>query len=235
MIAVIKTFRREDSCRRCVDSVHGELDIPVVVVDDSCDGEDFGSDYLIRTPFDVGLSAGRNFGVKFASRLDDTILLLDDDHVIAPENGIHDAAWMLHKYDLVTGVPYMHGRHNPPYYWEWLFDFPAPREMVVRPQHERGIVHAANNFFLARASVFDEVLWDEDFKISAEHLDFYMQLYFANKTVFYETNMTVDHLQDTSSARYSDFRLGRLDQYDKAFMEKWDFVSLTATDHTRMP
>jgi GT2 family glycosyltransferase len=234
MIAVIKTIRREESCRRCVQSVHTQLDIPVVVVDDSGDGEDFGSDYLIRTPFDVGLSAGRNLGVRLASKLDDVILLLDDDHVIGEQNGILDAEWLLHQYDLVTGVPYMHGQNNPPYYWEWLFTFPKPKTMVLTPQHERGIVHAANNFFLARSSVFDEVLWDESFKVSAEHLDFYMQLYFAHKRVFYETNMTVDHLQDTSSARYRPFRIDRIGDYDALFFQKWG-ISVTASDGTRMP
>lgn len=78
--ALVKTFERPQICQRLLDSIHRLYPaLPSVVVDDSREPRNWVGTRTIKLPYDVGLSAGRNEGLKHVET--ELFVLLDDDFI----------------------------------------------------------------------------------------------------------------------------------------------------------
>jgi glycosyltransferase involved in cell wall biosynthesis len=176
--ALVKTFERPRTLRRMLASLRRSYpDLPVVVVDDSREPRPL-DDPRVKTvamPFDVGLSAGRNEGLRHIST--PYVLLLDDDFVFHRGTRIETAVLALEadeRLDIVGGK---------------VIDLPLYRVMGDRdgallPSDSRPLVpydtlvaglpvrRNVANFFVARVASLQRVGWDEEMPM-AEHTDFF--------------------------------------------------------------
>lgn len=214
---------RPDKCAACIASVRKYLPTaPIIVVDDSEGYTAFDCDYLIRLPFDSGLSRGRNAGMALARSSSDTVLLLDDDTELEADNGIQDALPLLDYYHIVTGSFVEAGgvRH-----YEHTFRFDGD-DLYLDPASGPG-VHIGHNFLLARSDIFVTLRWDDDYKIEAEHIDFFLQAYYLGLGVVYAPTMRVKH----TPVYTGDYRPYRLrDEFYPRLVEKWHLSRIFDTE-----
>lgn len=104
--ALVKTFERPLILRRLVDSIQRLYPgVPVVVVDDSRTPARLESVETIEMPYDSGISAGRNEGLRHVTTR--YVLLLDDDFVLSRRTRLGDALALMEQHpeiDIMGGT-----------------------------------------------------------------------------------------------------------------------------------
>ncbi len=189
--ALIKTFERPQTVRRLVASIHRLYPwMPIVVVDDSREPRDIPGTTVVKMPFDSGLSAGRNEGLRHVKT--SNVLLLDDDFVLTRRTRVDAALEALEspRIDLVGGrVSFL------PFYLE-----------QAKPEYGEGrierwrVCEKVPNFFVARTERLKLVPWDERLKL-VEHMDFFLRAQGVLTTV-YEPRMECLHARTLFDAHY---------------------------------
>lgn len=212
---VIPTFHRRGYLRDCLQIIGENLsECKVVVVSD--DGVIPQTKNEIYLPYDSGLTAKRNAGVK-AVHTPYTLIASDDFDFSTPDarKSIMTMAWMLKN---ESEVDVAAGRvNNKPYegYLEYV-----PGEYIKEHRLNFGDippiwfnfvpawrVDIAANFFLARTSVLLEVPWDEAIRpIGGEHADWFLDMKAADKTTAFLPSTNVNTLPYDASKQHSQYR-----------------------------
>lgn len=199
----IKTFQRPACCARLVDSIRCFYPQARILVADDGRMPKATSEatHYFKLPFDVGLSAGRNYLVERADT--EFFLLLDDDFVFTKTTKVERLRELLqarvaHLMGGAIWEPHREAfRANTR-----IFTWPEPDVLHVKwgahgvqKQDKWRWTHAdmIGNFFLARTIMLLDVPWDPAFKIEHEHLDFFLRLYRAGYGVGHTDNVAVDH------------------------------------------
>lgn len=212
---LIKTFRRPECIIQLLTSInHYYPDAKVIVADDGGSTKEFYEqfndlqiDITVRfLPFDTGLSAGRNIMVEETER--PYKLILDDDFVFTQHTDLSKMVKEIEKKDVgvVCGSLWQDGRVIN-YECELV---KKGRLMVLKPTDKKDI-DIGLNFCLIRSEVFDEVKWDDQFKIGGEHMDFFLRLKETKWKVRYLPEVRANHVK-VASEEYAGFR-SRKDWY----------------------
>lgn len=223
---LIKTFMRYKLALRAVKSIrnfHG--DVPVIVVDDSSAPESFARELearnveLVRLPYDSGLSAGRNEGIKKVKT--GRVILLDDDMVVTHRSRLKEMLTLLDHADVVCGAMRQNGKIIE---WEGTYEFPEGGMRLVpfngtletADGIEYGRVDFGLNILASRPEFLNAHPWDDELKI-VEHTDFFVRLKRAGATVLLAPNSIVDHKPERDP-KYREFR--RRKEFRLRFMHK---------------
>lgn len=239
---LIKSFRRFDSLERCVNSIVRYFpQLSILIADDSFDVvpgmfpkavqriQQIDQVRWIQLPFDSGLAAGRNRLVELAES--EFVILFDDDFVVTAETQLDHLLTLLEISDLAAGVIRDQGR---------LLGVPGcfsikDRELTVADapnvwQEHAGIVYRSTemavNFFAARRELLLKHPWDPRFKITGEHLDFFLSLWRAGAQVVYTPQSIVDH-ERTYTPDYLCYRC-RQAAFRPLIARKWGLKRLPA-------
>jgi glycerol-3-phosphate cytidylyltransferase len=195
----IKTFMREKTLARTLESIGQFFPYPyrLYIADDSRPSEEKERVYqkledkghvIIRLPYDVGLSCGRNQIVKAVT--EPYILMLDDDLMLADAESIHKMRHILDErpeIGLVAGVVMLEdgGYFSNESYVKGLQlevtdgalrRVAMPRVPITLDGTSFVYADQVPNFFMARRELFAEVRWDERIKIEYEHMDFFLEM-----------------------------------------------------------
>ena len=187
LTALVKTFERPRVLRRLVRSMKRLYpDLPVVLVDDSREATSIPGAQTVAMPYDSGISAGRNEGLRHVET--PYVLVLDDDFVFYRHT---DLGWALALMDRYPAIDIMGGR---------VIDLPLMRARRLTegdvfptdrpPRMPLGsllgglrVVDRVPNFYVARRDRLELVPWDERLKL-AEHTDFFTRALGILTTVF---------------------------------------------------
>lgn len=220
----IKSFERENSVNRLISQLRGaKLGAKIIVADDSMKPLDIrGADELLRLPFDIGLSAGRNAMVRAI----DTpyMILMDDDNTIYSRTDF-DLMYRTIKETDFNIVGGQMGR-NP--YYGLVEIVGSEIEIYIEAWRDvkfgHKVIDFCDNFFIAETQIVLDNPWDEKIKISCEHLDFFMQgkksgdFKVCRVRSFVGNDSLAENLETV--AHYERFRRrGKL--YEQIFNEKW--------------
>ena len=187
--ALVKTFERPQILRRLLASIRRLYPtLMVVVVDDSRLPVPLEDVKTITMPYDSGISAGRNEGLRHVTTK--YVLLLDDDVVFSRHTRLGPALALLERYpeiDIMGGqlieLPFLNARGSPEEA-EAIFTTNA-RPVVPLGSSVGGLTVCAKvpNFFIARRDRLALVPWDPQLK-RLEHSDFFTRALGTLTTVF---------------------------------------------------
>lgn len=200
----IKTFMRENSLNRLLDSIDQFLpDYKIYIADDSStglkeqrySGLEAEDNKVIRLPFDIGASEGRN---KLMEEIkEEFVLYCDDDFFFDEKNGVKEVLEIMKKrpdIDMVTGMVKCAGQETTYNLnekgWEEV-------DGIKLRQTERGL-----QFFIARTNMFENNKWNPKLKTN-EHPDFFKRL---KAKVYYCPTLQVNHEGRMPSGEYAKYR-----------------------------
>ena len=231
---VIKTFERPTKPVALVKSIEKFYPkVPIIIIDDSKNPlKKKWAPHIqyIHTEYDIGLSEGRNRGVKLVKTK--YFVLLDDDFEFTEETKIETFIRLLEKYDfdLIGGKLCNEGLHD----WQYTGFLKIYREIFYACIYKEPIdsydaiyVDFVINFFLAKTDVIQKNLWDPELKLN-EHGDFFLTLKDNNVKVGYTPHVVINHWPDSGINRdgvivnqmYYENRLVRSNFYSKLFFKK---------------
>jgi GT2 family glycosyltransferase len=186
---LVKTFERPECLRRLISSIRRYYPgIAVLVVDDSAEPLEPAPAGVTRYwhfPFNsLGLSAGRNFGVRQVET--EYLLICDDDMVFGRRTDLSKMLRALEttRFDIVSCL-WMD--HDP---WKSIRRGYRRYEGTIEVHdgvliHHHGAVRGTvdglpvfdivHNFFVASRARLEENAWDERLKIGEEHTDFFLR------------------------------------------------------------
>jgi len=225
----IKTFLREESLFKAIDSIEKYISIPyrLYIADDG--DISVKKEYLyqqlekkghviIKLPFNSGISVGRNEIVKRFK--EDYILIMDDDIAIQDSEIITNMKNVLDAKDDTGICSGMLHSENGSYLisekYQKGLQFELDRGILIRHPSARKIYKTKDsmyvyadqvvNFFLAKKEVFDDVMWDNRIKVEWEHLDFFLQLKKTKWKVTSCLNSKAIHMNSIHDSNYNYYR-----------------------------
>ncbi|MCK9463336.1 MAG: glycosyltransferase [Proteobacteria bacterium] len=224
LAVIIKTFERENVLFRLIESIENIPRYHLYIADDSSKfSEEKEALYtrlteqghtIVRLPYDSGLPAGRNACMDLVT--EDYILLLDDDFVIPKDFNISLAINKLRgNVGIVCGS--LRTLVGDVAHYEHTLKIEKRRLYKLPPDNG---IDLGLNFFVAKKEVFNDVRWDNRFKIGGEHLDFFLQLKGSKWKVLYEERFYAYHLQVENNTEYT-IKRDRKDSWP-IFADKWD-------------
>lgn len=187
LTVLIKTFERPNVLKRLLASITRFYpELPTVVVDDSRAPSRLEGVLMVTMPYDSGISAGRNEGLRHVETK--YVLLLDDDFVFFRHNGLGPALDSMEQnpeIDIMGGevidLPLFRAQRVPR---DGLFPTSA---VPARPLGSfiSGLTVCAKvpNFFVARTARLRLVPWEPRLK-RMEHADFFTRALGVLTTVF---------------------------------------------------
>ena len=235
----VKTFMRTDKLRQCLASLAPLPWAEVIVADDGQVDPEREELYastaerlplkVLRLPFDMGLSAGRNAIVRECAT--PYLLMLDDDQTVPadigrlaevldfdPEVGGVSCVW-LERGALKCSACDIHrdGRTI-------VKEVAAPPTIYAAPSGQRyAVFDFIPNSTLFRTACLREQMWDPYYKIGKEHLDFYLaQQRLGHWKFAVSMDVVIGHHPEGAPVAYSQFRHGeRVKSSERYFLDKW--------------
>jgi hypothetical protein len=211
LTALVKTFERPRILRRLVASIKRLYpNLGVVVVDDSREPTPLDGVINVTMPFDSGVAAGRNEGLRHVTTK--YVLVLDDDVVFYRRTRLGHALALMERYpqiDIMGGqlieLPFFKARVSADVL-EAIFPTDA-RPAVPIGSSIGGLTVCAKvpNFFLARRDRLSLVPWDPELK-RVEHADFFTRALGVLTTVF-NPSLKCIHARTPFDAEYMHSRL----------------------------
>jgi hypothetical protein len=187
LTALVKTFERPHIVRRLVASVRRLYpELPMVIVDDSREPAPLAGVETITMPYDSGISAGRNEGLRNVAT--PYVLVLDDDFVFYRHTRLDEALELMDRHpqiDIMGGrvidLPLRRSRPLP------VGEiFPTCATPVVPLGSLIGglrVVDKVPNFYVARTDRLALVGWDPELK-RIDHADFFTRALGVLTTAF---------------------------------------------------
>jgi glycosyltransferase involved in cell wall biosynthesis len=186
----------------------------ILVVDDSHEYDDFPvarprfADSYYLLPFDSGLSAKRNAGVR---ECETKYLLLSCDDFLHDEEARKGILKLLDVLDGDPEIAVAGGRvDNQPY--EGFLEY-QPGEYIRERRLENGHLKVAQvditiNYFLARVDLIRDTPWPEEMKIGGEHGAFFLDLKLKGRKVVWVSGVNIKTFQvhGGMDPRYRDLR-----------------------------
>jgi hypothetical protein len=211
LTVLVKTFERPRILRRLVASIKRTYPmLEVVVVDDSREPARLEGVKTIAMPYDSGISAGRNEGLRHVTSK--YVLLLDDDLVFSRHTRIGPALALMERnpeIDIMGGrlieLPYFRTRESSAAAGGI---FPTDlRPAVPIGSSIGGLTVCAKvpNFFVARRDRLALVQWDPRLKLM-EHADFFTRALGVLATV-HNPELKCFHARTPFNAEYMRSRL----------------------------
>jgi hypothetical protein len=187
LTALIKTFERPRILRRLVASIKRLYPaLPIVVVDDSRVPSRIVGVETIAMPYDSGISAGRNEGLRHVTT--PYVLVLDDDFVFYRHTGLMPALRLMERHaqiDIMGGqlvdLPFYRARRLP----EGEIFPTAATPLAPLGSFIGGlrVVDKVPTFYIARTDRLAVVPWDPQLK-RIDHADFFTRALGVLTTVF---------------------------------------------------
>lgn len=219
---LIKTFLREEPIFKCIESVKKQLPGARIYIGD--DSETISErkrqlyDQLIseghkvlELPFNSGLSYGRNELVKIVE--EPYILLIDDDFILTEDINAEKAIQALEKTPemgilagmLFNGEREWHYEHNLDIKNGAIYKTTVPKKWVKIAGLEMIPSDLVLNFFFCKKQTLVDNPWDNDYKISLEHMDFFLRLKETKWKAYYSPEIKSIHAPERTE-EYSKFR-----------------------------
>ena len=204
--AIIKTFLRDEYLYRCISSLKASYpDIKVFVADDGRFSEEkdqklkeLGVDLYLKLPFNSGITYGRN---RLCDELKtDYFLLGDDDFIYDGRANLEKMLTLMDIADVVGGAITANGQIQ---HYEGFFTRSDDDGLIYKVldlnvhEYYKQIPYKpcelTFNFLMAKKSVIDRARWDEFYKITYEHSDFFLTMKEAGIRVIYTPACVVQH------------------------------------------
>lgn len=228
---LITSFLRFGYLNTCLHGAREKLpECGLLVVDDSDETQketihSGGSWTIVEMPFDSGLAAKRNMGVRYCKT--QYLLLGCDDFDFSTSEARQGIERLLSVLEENPDIDVASGRvDNHPY--EGFLEYKPGhfiREHRLTPNHTAPFfdVDLTVNYFLARAARI--VPWDDRMKIGGEHGDWFLSMKEAGRRVVWVpgVNITTLHLgtsKNVQSPLYGGFRGRALELGHRIFKEK---------------
>jgi glycosyltransferase involved in cell wall biosynthesis len=209
----VKTFERPHILRRLVGSIKRLYPtLGIVVVDDSRKPTRLAGVETIDMPYDSGISAGRNEGLKHVTT--PYVLVLDDDVVFYRRTRLAAALALMERHseiDIMGGqlvdLPLLHARPVPA---GAIFSTDA-KPVVPLGSSVGGleVVDKVSTFYVARRDRLALVPWDPELK-RIDHADFFTRALGVLVTVF-NPDLKCLHARTPFDAEYMRKRLDLAD------------------------
>jgi hypothetical protein len=212
LTALVKTFERPHVVQRLVASIKRLYpSLNVIVVDDSREPTQLAGVAGVRTialPYDTGVSAGRNEGLKHVST--PYVLVLDDDFVFYRGTRLAPALALMERHpdvDIMGGqlidLPLFRARPLP----EGAIFATAAAPLVPLGSLVGGmrVVDKVPTFFVARTERLALVRWDPQLK-RIDHADFFTRALGVLTTVF-NPELKCLHARTPFDANYMNKRM----------------------------
>jgi hypothetical protein len=213
MTALVKTFERPHILRRLVASIRRLYPaLPIVVVDDSREPVSLAGVKTIAMPYDSGISAGRNEGLRHVTT--PYVLVLDDDFVFYRRTRLGPALALMERHpeiDIMGGqvidLPLLRVRPLP-----HGAVFPTAATPLVPIGSLLGglrVVDKVPTFYVARRDRLALVGWNPRLK-RLDHADFFTRALGVVTTVF-NPELRCLHARTPFDAEYMRKRLDLVD------------------------
>jgi glycosyltransferase involved in cell wall biosynthesis len=188
LTAIIKTIERPKVVRRLIASIKRRYpELKIIVVDDSRQPIKLEGVQVLELPYDSGISAGRNAGLKQVGT--PYVLIADDDYVFYRHTDLDAILALMEQHaqiDIMGGeqidlpwfgkIDYQHGWYQPGFYHHRLrlvFSTSAPARLPAGTSiGDLTVRDKVPNFFIARTERLRSVGWDPNLK-RLDHLDFF--------------------------------------------------------------
>jgi glycosyltransferase involved in cell wall biosynthesis len=205
--ALIKTFERPHVLQRLVSSIERRYPaLRVIVVDDSRRPIRLPGVETVVMPFNSGISAGRNEGLRRVRTK--YVLVLDDDLVFYRGTALAEAVALIERHseiDIMGGrliqLPFFRTSHPG----QIFYADAAPVLPLGSAVGDLTVCDKANNFFLARTDRLRLVPWDPELKL-VEHADFFTRALGVLTTV-HNPDLTAFHARTPFDRAYMRRRL----------------------------
>lgn len=208
LTAVVKTFERPSAVRRLLASISRFYpELPIILVDDSRHPQSYPGVRTITMPFDSGVSAGRNEGVRHVTT--PYVLLLDDDYVFYRHTRLDEAMGLMKsepRIDIMGGAVVDLPLYEVTDYRRQTL-FPTKAKPTMPPGSYLGglpVTDKVPNFFIARTEQLRTVMWEESLK-RGEHKEFFTRARGVLTTVYNE-ELRCLHLRSFFDERYLQHR-----------------------------
>ena len=183
-------------------------------------------------PFDCGLSVCRNKLVGLAKTK--YVLILEEDFVFNEQTKIKLMYNILEKhpeYSGIGGQVYQdeHKLNFSHYYKKSNFGKTITMVQNTNEFNEEGYRETEGilNFCLLNKSIFNEVAWENEIKVSGEHTDFLLKLKYKGIKVIETDRSRIEHNKTKETKFYKDMRLR--DEFLKVMFNKNKFNKLIYT------
>lgn len=227
---VVKTVMRPTALERFIRSVRTYCSGAQLVVVDECLAHGVSpvkpssmlpNDIYVIAPSGVGLSEGRNIGVRLSQR--PYVLLCDDDFCFTKETRVDVLLDRLTSaaVDVCGGRVLDFGYAHRMYVGNYRMADSILRLELIPLSVDRPSVSCdfLPNFFIARRSLLMEHPWDPDIPLHREHDDFFLRLKGAGAKVEYRFDVSIAHYPAATS-EYLALR-NETALYEQRFNEKW--------------
>ena len=207
--ALVKTFERPRVLRRLVASIRRLYPgLRIVVVDDSREPTRLDEVETIAMPYDSGISAGRNEGLKRVTT--PYVLVLDDDFVFYRRTQLAPALALMQRnseIDIMGGqlidLPLLRARPVPS--GEIFSTAAKPLVPLGNSIDGLEVVDKVSTFYIARRDRLALVPWDPELK-RIDHADFFTRALGVLVTVF-NPDLKCLHARTPFDAEYMRKRL----------------------------
>lgn len=225
---LIKTFSREKCLIRLLKSIRKYYPtIQVLIVDDGEEEMNYPFDKYTdyhHVNFDIGLSAGRNYGMDLINT--EFFILLDDDYKFIRRTKVERFLELIEKHDLdVLGGRWLQNGTYRGYEYNLelrdnqLFLVAEPLEQLDK---DVDLYDMVLNFFIARTQkIRTENRWDEKLKL-VEHTDFFLNGKAKGVSVGYCSDIVIKHVP-VRNRRYNKFRKS-VKPYLTYMQDKWNYT-----------
>jgi GT2 family glycosyltransferase len=250
--AIVISFLRPDYTMACIKSLKEVYPDIKIVVGENGDWNQEIADLCqtlkakyIKLPFDSGVCVGRN---RLIDVVDTTFVLVgDDDFFYTKETGVDRMLELIKNHpemDLIGGRITEGGvlknyqgsieRHG-----NYIVNIPINLEEVQYEYDKESNLRYIKadltfNFFVAKTERIKDVPWDEQIKVSYEHLSWFIDLQENKRNVYFTPDTVVIHKPDHIRAvieskeaehdKYKTFRMRRTDKERFFTRHKLDFV-----------
>lgn len=222
---LVKTFERPRTFARLLASVRRFYpELPIVVVDDSRQPQTIADAHVLTVtmPFDCGVSAGRNEGLRHVTT--PYVLVVDDDFVFHRGTRLEESLRIMEMHQLID---ILGGKViDLPLYrvLDYTPGYVFPSE--ARPLAELGsligglpVYEKVADYFLARTERLRLVGWDDRLRL-AEHADFFTRARGVLVTV-YDEHLSCLHAQTPFDRHYMALKENNLQPSYAVLAEKY--------------
>ncbi|HOP47868.1 MAG TPA: glycosyltransferase [Desulfobacteraceae bacterium] len=260
---MIKTFMRSDCLTKCIQSIESHVkDIPyrIYIADDGnidsgkselYDTLEKKGHFILKLPFDIGASAGRNALIPHIQ--EKYLLRLDDDFLFTTETHIDKMIYILDHVDNIGAISDLErqltdgkginagsiqssGQGFLRFYVGTLI-----KEYIDLSQIKYDYINSiryckcefARNFLLIRRSMLEEIKWDEELKIQGEHVDFMMQI---KNHPYWQLAFTPDSIHSHAGPPDADLPLNYLNMRNRKnemwpiLFRKWGIFNIASAN-----
>jgi glycosyltransferase involved in cell wall biosynthesis len=187
LTAIVKTFERPKVVKRLIASIKRQYpELKIIVVDDSRQPIEIDGVQMVALPFDSGVSAGRNEGLRHVSTR--YVLNLDDDFVFYRHTDLDTALSLIEQH---VQIDIMGGEQlDLPLFEKFNYRQAALHPTRALATHPPGstigglpVYDKVPSFFIARTDRIRLVGWDPNIK-RLDHADFFTRAKGVLTTVF---------------------------------------------------